>query len=256
MAPTHTDCVSLSVADTGLVGWPNMLGDFSETAHTSLPPSLSSSAAATPTLRDGHHHDNSDGDPRATPESGSRSSVPRLKRLNNAQQHNVYTLCQTAEGVMKFRCSACNRCFNLKCTLLRHVRHQHQGRFVPHPCGQCGQVFKRTDHLKVHMRKIHKMVSASRSNRNSNNTSLATSSEAGGNDSALVAAAIASMANTQPLALTNAKAESHPQPLALTTASSSSSSSSSSTSVVKPESPPSIKREPAQNTLSKQESSN
>lgn len=107
---------------------------------------------------------------------------------------------------MKFRCTECNRCFNLKCTLLRHVRHQHQGRFVPHPCGQCGQVFKRTDHLKVHMRKIHKMTSASRSNRGA---SAAASAEPGqaGQQAALVAAAVASMANTQPLALTKEEPE-------------------------------------------------
>lgn len=172
-----------------------MLGDFSETAHNSLPPpSLSSSSATPPGL--------SRASTGATP-----STVPRLKRLNNAQQHNVYTLCQTAEGAMKYRCTECSRCFNLKCTLLRHVRHQHQGRFVPHPCGQCGQVFKRTDHLKVHMRKIHKMTSASRSNRSHGGGGGPSNTNAGqpdqpGQASALVAAAVASMANTQPLALT------------------------------------------------------
>merc|ERR1712141_87294 len=98
--------------------------------------------------------------------SNQRSQVPRLKRLNNVQQHNVYTLCHTAEGTQKFRCTECSRTFNLKCTLLRHVRHQHQGRFVPHPCRICGQVFKRTDHLKVHMKKIHRITSATRPNRN------------------------------------------------------------------------------------------
>ena len=86
----------------------------------------------------------------------------RLKRLTNTD--NVYTLTQTADGD-KFRCKACHRCFNLKCTLLRHVRHQHQGRFVPHPCPQCGQVFKRTDHLKVHLKKIHGVETVSRANR-------------------------------------------------------------------------------------------
>ena len=223
-----TDCVSLSVADTGHLWGRNMhLGDFSETAHQTLPlplpttpsalsttapsitPTTSRSAVSTPV--------SSAGPPNTTP-----STVPRLKRLNNAQQHNVYTLCQTAEGAMKFRCTECNRCFNLKCTLLRHVRHQHQGRFVPHPCGQCGQVFKRTDHLKVHMRKIHKMTSVSRSNRGQNSSggggggsiadaSAVASADAaavlplgpmGTPDSAFVAAAVAQMANTQPLALT------------------------------------------------------
>ncbi len=86
----------------------------------------------------------------------------RLKRLSNTD--NVFTLCKTDEGE-KYRCRACHRCFNLKCTLLRHVRHQHQGRFVPHPCPKCGQVFKRTDHLKVHLKKIHQVESASRATR-------------------------------------------------------------------------------------------
>ena len=98
--------------------------------------------------------------------SAQRNSVPRLKRLNNASNHNVYTQYQTAEGQVRFRCTECSRSFNLKCTLLRHVRHQHQGRFVPHPCRICGQVFKRTDHLKVHMKKIHRITSATRPNRN------------------------------------------------------------------------------------------
>ena len=80
------------------------------------------------------------------------SSPNRLKRLTNTD--SVYTMCQTPDGP-KFQCAMCARIFNLKCTLLRHVRHQHQGRFVPHPCKTCGQVFKRTDHLKVHMKKIH-----------------------------------------------------------------------------------------------------
>ena len=79
----------------------------------------------------------------------------RMKRITNTD--DVYTIHKTAEGATKFRCVMCHRCFNLKCTLLRHVRHQHQGRFVPHPCPQCGQVFKRTDHLKVHLKKIHQI---------------------------------------------------------------------------------------------------
>ena len=83
----------------------------------------------------------------------------RLKRITNTD--NVYTIHKTAEGEEKFRCKACHRCFNLRCTLLRHVRHQHQGRFVPHPCPECGQVFKRTDHLKVHLKKIHQIETAS-----------------------------------------------------------------------------------------------
>ena len=173
-----------------------MLGDFSETAHNSLPPSQ----LATPTKI------NNGGAPPTTPVTQQqRSTVPRLKRLNNAQQHNVYTLCQTAEGTQKFRCTECSRTFNLKCTLLRHVRHQHQGRFVPHPCGQCGQVFKRTDHLKVHMRKIHKMTSASRNQRGAGGGGSAhggSGGQAGQHaDTAMVAAAVANMANTQPLAL-------------------------------------------------------
>ena len=222
--PNTTDCVSLSVADTGLVWGPNIhLGDFSETAQNSLTPNstlpptpaslaASAAAAAAATSRSAN----------STPAGSGSNTVPRLKRLNNAQQHNVYTLCQTAEGAMKFRCTECSRCFNLKCTLLRHVRHQHQGRFVPHPCGQCGQVFKRTDHLKVHMRKIHKMTSASRSNRggggaNNSRVSLGPGPEMGNvsadaisvsSQSALVAAAVASMANTQPLALTTKSEES------------------------------------------------
>jgi len=84
--------------------------------------------------------------------AGAGSPTNRLKRLTNTD--SVYTMCQTPEGP-KFQCAMCARIFNLKCTLLRHVRHQHQGRFVPHPCKTCGQVFKRTDHLKVHMKKIH-----------------------------------------------------------------------------------------------------
>ena len=185
------------------------LGDFSETAHNSLPPPLPRTpATATPTSVAGAPSRSTGAPSDAT--AATPPATPRLKRLNNAQQHNVYTLMQTPEGAVKFRCTECSRCFNLKCTLLRHVRHQHQGRFVPHPCGQCGQVFKRTDHLKVHMRKIHKMTSASRSNRGNQNNSAdagaATGTppmgDIGTNQSALVAAAVASMANTQPLMLT------------------------------------------------------
>ena len=88
---------------------------------------------------------------------GHASPTNRLKRLTNTD--SVYTMCQTPEGP-KFQCAMCARIFNLKCTLLRHVRHQHQGRFVPHPCKSCGQVFKRTDHLKVHMKKIHNITIA------------------------------------------------------------------------------------------------
>ena len=86
------------------------------------------------------------------------SSPNRLKRITNTD--SVYTMCETPEGP-KFQCALCARVFNLKCTLLRHVRHQHQGRFVPHPCKTCGQVFKRTDHLKVHMKKIHNLCGQS-----------------------------------------------------------------------------------------------
>jgi uncharacterized Zn-finger protein len=94
----------------------------------------------------------------ATP-TADGSGGQRLKRITNTD--NVFTLHKTDEGIEKFRCKACHRCFNLKCTLLRHVRHQHQGRFVPHPCPQCGQVFKRTDHLKVHLKKIHQIEAVS-----------------------------------------------------------------------------------------------
>ena len=86
----------------------------------------------------------------------------RLKRLNRAAQMNAIAMVQGPDGTPKFRCKQCNRVFNLRCTVLRHVRHQHEGRFVPHPCSQCGQVFKRTDHLKVHMRKIHNVTSSKR----------------------------------------------------------------------------------------------
>ena len=140
------------------------------------------------------------------------ASSLRLKRLNSAAQSTVYSLVTTADGIAKYRCMACSRVFNLKCTLLRHVRHQHQGRFVPHPCGQCGQVFKRTDHLKVHMRKIHNMTSSTRPRNGSalsQHSSIKTSepgddglSPAAGdstNSSAIVAAAVASMATTHPV---------------------------------------------------------
>ena len=86
---------------------------------------------------------------------GELASPTRLKRITNTD--SVFTMCQTPEGT-KFQCAMCARVFNLKCTLLRHVRHQHQGRFVPHPCKTCGQIFKRTDHLKVHMKKIHNVI--------------------------------------------------------------------------------------------------
>lgn len=89
--------------------------------------------------------------------AAAAAAAQRLKRLSAKAQKEVYSTVQTTEGV-KFRCAVCSRVFNLKCTLLRHVRHQHEGRYVPHPCDLCGQVFKRTDHLKVHMRKIHKVV--------------------------------------------------------------------------------------------------
>ena len=139
------------------------------------------------------------------------ASSLRLKRLNSAAQSTVYSVVTAADGAVKFRCMACSRIFNLKCTLLRHVRHQHQGRFVPHPCGQCGQVFKRTDHLKVHMRKIHNMTSSTKPRNNSSASTLDSKkaescdeglSQAAGDgatSSAIVAAAVASMATTQPV---------------------------------------------------------
>ena len=113
------------------------------TTTMATPPSAAAAAAA------------ADNDCKKTP------TTLRLKRLNRAAQMNAIAMCQTADGP-KFRCKKCNRVFNLRCTVLRHVRHQHEGRFVPHPCEQCGQVFKRTDHLKVHKRKIHNMVSSPR----------------------------------------------------------------------------------------------
>jgi len=99
--------------------------------------------------------------------AGAGSPTNRLKRLTNTD--SVYTMCQTPEGP-KFQCAMCARIFNLKCTLLRHVRHQHQGRFVPHPCKTCGQVFKRTDHLKVHMKKIHNINVVTSQNSPANTT--------------------------------------------------------------------------------------
>jgi len=119
-----------SLHDGGLVGWPMTAGEFEH---------LSEDRGPTP----------------CTPPPGHASPTNRLKRLTNTD--SVYTMCQTPDGP-KFQCAMCARIFNLKCTLLRHVRHQHQGRFVPHPCKTCGQVFKRTDHLKVHMKKIHNLT--------------------------------------------------------------------------------------------------
>ena len=143
-----------------------MLGDL--TAHPPSAPSLS----ATPNNNNSTLRERTDPTGSSAGSAAQRNSVPRLKRLNNAQNHNVYTQYQTAEGQVRFRCTECSRSFNLKCTLLRHVRHQHQGRFVPHPCRICGQVFKRTDHLKVHMKKIHRITSASRPNRNTTGEDL------------------------------------------------------------------------------------
>ena len=114
------------------------------------------------------------GDMTAVGAGSGQASPPnnRLKRLTNTD--SVYTMCQTPDGP-KFQCAMCARIFNLKCTLLRHVRHQHQGRFVPHPCKTCGQVFKRTDHLKVHMKKIHNIsVTTSQSPNNNSATATAT----------------------------------------------------------------------------------
>jgi len=119
----------------GLVGWPMTAVDFERLSEAR------GANASPPNNRNA-----------ASPTANSSS---RLKRLTNTD--SVYTMCQTADGP-KFQCALCARIFNLKCTLLRHVRHQHQGRFVPHPCKSCGQVFKRTDHLKVHMKKIHNLT--------------------------------------------------------------------------------------------------
>eukprot|EP00096_Caligus_rogercresseyi_P002533 TRINITY_DN146_c1_g3_i2.p1 TRINITY_DN146_c1_g3~~TRINITY_DN146_c1_g3_i2.p1 ORF type:complete len:571 (-),score=165.44 TRINITY_DN146_c1_g3_i2:765-2477(-) len=141
-----------SSSDTGLVGWSGLLGGGGEFSESGLSPFAANSlSAANP----------------PPPSSNSPAPPNRLKRFTN--NDSVFTMCQTSDGP-KFRCTACSRVFNLKCTLLRHVRHQHQGRFVPHPCSQCGQVFKRTDHLKVHMKKIHNIAPISR-NRSSNNGS-------------------------------------------------------------------------------------
>lgn len=103
-----------------------------------------------------------------SPSNGEMASPTRLKRITNTD--SVFTLCQTPDGT-KFQCAMCARVFNLKCTLLRHVRHQHQGRFVPHPCKTCGQIFKRTDHLKVHMKKIHNVILPNTMNNHTTNSS-------------------------------------------------------------------------------------
>merc|ERR1711953_1181382 len=84
---------------------------------------------------------------------------------------------------------------------------------VPHPCGQCGQVFKRTDHLKVHMRKIHKMTSQSRNQRGQQSQNPV----GGSAETAMVAAAVANMANTQPLALIKHETHLTPEPKNLST---------------------------------------
>ena len=102
---------------------------------------------------------------KAKPRHNPLAAIPvggRLKRISNTE--SVYTLIKTSTGD-KFACRLCSRSFNLRCTLLRHVRHQHQGRFVPHPCPQCGQIFKRTDHLKVHLKKIHNVETPTRASR-------------------------------------------------------------------------------------------
>ena len=164
-----------------------MLRDFSETTRSPLP----AHSATPPSPHAGRIENQADGQTPADESARPNKSV-RLQRLNSAQQHTVYSMCQTPEGV-KYRCTACSRCFNLKCNLLRHVRHQHQGRFVPHPCGQCGQVFKRTDHLKVHMKKIHNISTSSRQ------LNRAMSLSANPAESATVAAAVASMAHQQPV---------------------------------------------------------
>ncbi len=82
-------------------------------------------------------------------------SGQRMKRNTNTR--DVCTQYRAADGSDRFRCNRCLKSFNLRCTVLRHVRQQHEGRFVPHPCPECGQVFKRTDHLKVHRKKIHQI---------------------------------------------------------------------------------------------------
>ncbi|XP_059090070.1 protein tramtrack, beta isoform-like isoform X1 [Tigriopus californicus] len=176
--------------DTGLVGWQSaaaaaaasLLGEFSEhSVPSSLPQAAAAAAAAaaasahsrgplTSSYTSSVIYGVSRVDPasyhrgrRSTKVSPSKKVKPngnvRLKRLTNTD--DVYTIEKTPDGD-KFRCKACSRRFNLKCTLLRHVRHQHQGRYRPHPCPECGQVFKRTDHLKVHLKKIHQVVTLPR----------------------------------------------------------------------------------------------
>lgn len=164
-----------------------MQGEFS----TNLSP-MPAQSAAPPSPASNPRGGQSAGAAAAAAAAKAATKSVRLKRLNSAEQHTVYSMCQTPDGV-KYRCTACSRCFNLKCTLLRHVRHQHQGRFVPHPCGQCGQVFKRTDHLKVHMKKIHNISSSSR------RLSLNAASTANSAQSPVVAAAVASMAHQLPV---------------------------------------------------------
>ena len=165
-ASTLTVSVSLSVADSGLVGWPNMLRDFGGGAgenrqtSTATPPGVQHLATLLPNKQEiANATGQSAAEDQAAPGSDSGK---RLKRLNRAAQMNAIAMVQGPDGTPKFRCKQCNRVFNLRCTVLRHVRHQHEGRFVPHPCSQCGQVFKRTDHLKVHMRKIHNVTSSKR----------------------------------------------------------------------------------------------
>ena len=54
------------------------------------------------------------------------------------------------------QCQECNKVFNCKSNLRRHIRGIHL-RLRPFPCTLCGKCFERGDHLREHLVKKHQV---------------------------------------------------------------------------------------------------
>ena len=61
------------------------------------------------------------------------------------------------EGVVKFKCSHCNKGFPSKRSLIRHVQTVHEGR-KDFKCDQCEMAYGQSGDLKRHKIRAHQNV--------------------------------------------------------------------------------------------------